>query len=225
MLRDGEVREICWRVDLAAARLRAMRLDLEALRATGERTSPGRPDPAWVTELLGIAALPVGEEQWQAFAQLDARMQRREQRMARDLFSFELRVTLDPLLARREAAIERAHLLLLQVRELVPVTKEGAEPSKEVAALRKSERYSYALRLAAEGLGHDPLQDELCYYAGLSSDFAWGARESRPFFDRFLALRGIRGGDERTYHNADRTLDASEQHALSVVQGNLPTPR
>ena len=55
-------------------------------------------------------------------------------------------------------------------------------------------------------------------------DFLWGAIESRPYYDRYLALRGIRLHDHRTMK--DRKLTPREETALFVVQrGATPAGR
>jgi hypothetical protein len=50
----------------------------------------------------------------------------------------------------------------------------------------------------------------------LSTDWLADRVRSRPWFDRYLALRGIRAHDHRTYQGKE--LEADEQIALDAVQ-------
>jgi hypothetical protein len=67
-----------------------------------------------------------------------------------------------------------------------------------------------------EALAYDPLGEELNWFEAEATDFLSGAIESKRYFDRYLALRGIRAHDHRTYQ--DRTLSREEKRALDAVQ-------
>jgi len=218
-LKDPEARAIAARVDLSCAVLRAMRLDLEALREGVDERGPGAPDPAWVAELSGIADMDAPAGRRAALARLERKLSRRESQMSAALFTPRQREHLAVELARREAALERTAAALPDVLLLVPESKEGRAAPEEIAALARHRRYGHALRRAVEGLGDDPLSADLSYWAGVASDFLYGALESRGWFDRYLALRGIRSSDHRTYQG--RRLSAAEERALEVVQRPL----
>jgi len=127
------------------------------------------------------------------------------------------------VLSQRRAAVSAAADLLPSVRELLPETPEGAKAGAEIQALPKSRRYAYAAHSAAQALGYDALNEELNYLAGLATDVSYGQLESRRWFDRFLALRGIRSNEYKTY--GDRKLTREEKRALDVVQQLATKPR
>ena len=87
-----------------------------------------------------------------------------------------------------KAAREEAQRILAEVKQLAPDSPD--EDPAVVLALSKSERHAYTLRLAVEGLTHDPLNEELCWHAGVSGDFSGGAPQSRSW--RPIACSGDR---------------------------------
>src|SRR4029453_8986601 len=94
---------------------------------------------------------------------------------------------------------------------------EGADAPPEVLKLSKTQRIKAARDAAFGGLVLDPLSEELVWIVAKSADFFDGQRISRPFFDRYLALRGIRANEWKTI--GGRTLTADEREALDEVQG------
>ena len=70
-----------------------------------------------------------------------------------------------------------------------------------------------------EGLLHDPLSDALALYAAKASRIVHGTAEALSHYDRFLALRGIRSHDGRTWQ--ERELDEDESEALLYIQSTL----
>jgi hypothetical protein len=144
------------------------------------------------------------------------RLDQREEGMCSALFTTRQAEDFQSLFAQRAAAIHAAEKLLPKVRELVPETPEGAKPSAQVQELTKSRRYAYAARAGMDALGFDPLNEELNYLVGLSTDFNNGALESYRWFDRFLALRGIRTHEYKSY--GDRKLTREEKYALDRLQ-------
>jgi hypothetical protein len=220
-LKDFEAELIARRVDLAAARLRAMRLDLEALR---EKPGGQSSDAAWAQDLERLMMLMKTNDRDRRemeMPQILERLDQREEGMCSALFTTRQAEELQALLAQRAAAIGSADKMLPKVRELVPETPEGAKASDEIQALSKSRRYAYAAHTGAEALSYDPLNEELNYLVGLACDFNFGALESRRWFDRFLALRGIRSNDYKTY--GDRKLTREENRALDAVQQPGPS--
>ncbi len=221
-LRDAEAAAIAQRVDLAAARLRAARLDLEALREEQKDPTAGA---AWGKDLETLLALIRSADTEQRAKDLPVvleRLDRREESMEAALFTTRLETKLAAEIEKRAAAVAAAAELLAKVRVYFPGTPESGKADAEIRALSKSRRYAYAGRAAAEALSLDPLNEELNWFAGESSDFLWGSIESRRWFDRFLALRGIRVHEYRTYEG--RTLTREEKRAIEAVQAVATTP-
>jgi hypothetical protein len=215
-LKDHEAESLARRVDLAAARLRAIRLDLEALR---EKPGSETADAVWAQDLERLMALVHSKDPAERAKELPSlldRLDQREEQMSLALFTTRQAVELDSVLSQRRAAVAAAIDLLPSVRELLPETPEGAKAGAEIQGLPKSRRYAYAAHTAAQALGYDALNEELNYLAGLATDFSYGQLESRRWFDRFLALRGIRSNEYKTY--GDRKLTREEKRALDVVQ-------
>ena len=101
--------------------------------------------------------------------------------------------------------------------------EEGKAAPDALKALAKHERIRGAGYLATKGLEIDPLDDVLAWIAAHSAEFLYGIGQSRPWFDRFLALRGLRAHDHRSF--SGRTLDEREREALDAVQrSTLPQP-
>lgn len=221
-LKDPDARLIAGRVDLAAALLRALRLDLDALGRGIDAGGPGAPDPAWLPLLEEIAAHAEPGTRPPALADLMRRVARTEARMRDSLFTPRLRQAVGPELSRREAGRDRARGLLREVRVMLPETEEGARAPAGIAELKKHQRYGYALRYAVEGISQDPFEDELCYWAGIATDFLYDRWQSRVWLDRYLALRGIRAHSPETFA---RELGAEERYALELVQSVPPLPR
>jgi hypothetical protein len=221
-LRDQDADAIVRRIDLAAARLRAAKLDLEALRE--ERGDPAAGD-AWGKDLETILVLMDSKESERIDAELPElldRLAQREASMAAALFTTRLDAKLVAEIDRRALAVTTASDLLAKVRAYFPGTPESEKAGPEIKALSKSRRYAYASRAVVEALNYDLLNEELNWCAGESSDFLWGSIESRRWFDRYLALRGIRVHDHRTYK--DRTLTKAEKRAIDAVQAVAMTP-
>ena len=218
VLNDGEAQEICARIDLAAARLRSMALDLDALgEAAGK--GPGAPTDELVDECLALAREPDEDARLRQLSGFEARLERTRERLGETLFSARLAREVEVALRRREALLQDAARRAQELRPFLPETAEGAEPPEEIAEMKKSRRYAYALRMAVEGLAIDPLNGDLAYFAGLAADFTQGPRVTRPWFDRFLAIRGIREHDKR---GNEQPLDDWERHALDEVQDGGP---
>lgn len=221
-LRDEEGDAIAHRVDLAASRLRAAKLDLEALR---EDRKDATASEAWGKDLEILLALARSSDPERIDRELPAvieRLDQRETSMAAALFTTRLDAKLGAEIDRRALAIATAADLLSKIRPYFPGKPEAEKPDPEIQSLSKSKRYAYASRAVVEALNYDPLNEELNWFGGESSDFLWGAIESRRWFDRYLALRGIRVHDHRTYK--DRTLTREEKRAIDAVQAVATTP-
>ena len=116
----------------------------------------------------------------------------------------------------RQRMRARAAPLLAEARVYLPESDSRAAAPPEIAAMRHSDRLRWAERRALEGLAFDPLDRELAFIAAHGGDFVWGDIQSRPLYDRFLALSGIRAHDDRTIRG--RELTPRELEALVVVQ-------
>ncbi|MFN0006412.1 MAG: hypothetical protein ACKVXR_00780 [Planctomycetota bacterium] len=221
-LRDQEGDSIARRVDLAAARLRAAKLDLEALREERTDATAGE---AWGKDLEILLALARSKDPARIDAELPPVLERLDQReasMAAALFTTRLDTKIAGEIDRRALAITTAADLLTKIRPYFPGTPESEAADAEIKALSRSRRYAYASRAVVEALNYDPLNEELNWFGGESSDFLWGSMESRRWFDRFLALRGIRVHDYRTFK--DRSLTREEKRAIDAVQAVAGAP-
>jgi uroporphyrinogen-III synthase len=132
--------------------------------------------------------------------------------MSSALFTTRLETNLADEIEKRQKDVGAAQELLPRVRALVL----GEKSDPKIKALSKNQRYTEAARDATAGLALDPLAEELNFLQGEISDFLQGSLESRRFFDRYLALRGIRVHDYRTYQG--KSLSREERRAIDVVQ-------
>ena len=215
-LRDGEAEAIADRVDLSAARLRAAKLDLEVLREDGQ---DGRVVETWgkdLEELFELIRTDDADRRAKDLPEALSRLEERETNMASALFTTRLDARLAPELERRRKGVDTALELLPRVRALVAGGAAAEKADPKYKGLSKNQRFTEASRRAAEGLALDPLCEELSWLQGEVSDFLQGSLESRRFFDRYLALRGIRVHDYRTYK--ERNLSREEKRAIDVVQ-------
>jgi hypothetical protein len=143
--------------------------------------------------------------------------------MGSALFTTRLETKLAVEFNNRAQALSTASDLLKKVRLTFPGTPESEKAGPDVTRHSKGRRLAEAGKRATEALGYDPLNEELNWFAGEASDFLWGAIESKRYFDRYLALRGIRVHDHRTYK--DRALTHEEKRALEAVQAVGSTPQ
>lgn len=226
-LEEREAQAIARRVDLAASRLRSRRIDFLALRS---RSAPGAKapnpphEPPDVAALLAAAADPDAVRARRACAPLLQKADEHAELMWSALASARLEAQTEEDLAWRERSLTEAARLRKEALTYLPETPEGRAAPMEIASLRKHERVRWSGFRAREGLAHDALDDVLAYAAAHAADFQWGSIESRPLFDRFLVLRGIRHYDSRTLQG--RKLDPWEEEALLSVQKAFePPPR
>ncbi len=221
-LRDGEAEAIARRVDLAASRLRAAKLDLEALREDAQGATAGETWGKDLEALFELIRTDDVERRARELPEVLDRLEQRELGMASALFTTRLETKLAEELERRKRDIAAADDLLRKVRGYFPGTPESEKAGPEVTRLSKSRRYANAVKDLPAALAFDPLGEELNWLEAEATDFLWGAIESRRYFDRYLALRGIRAHDHRTYK--DKTLTREEKRALDAVQAVGATP-
>ncbi len=216
-LSQAQASNITTRVDLAAAVMRAVRNDLRALR---ESSGASELDAAAVERLLALARSSEGEGVRRAgvMRQRDAALKRQEL-MASALFTTRLRAQLGVTLAWREDLLREAKELTSQAERALPEADASAPPDPQLAALSKSERIRRAGSLARQAAEFDPLAEDAVWIVAHAAEFQFGLLESRPWFDRYLALRRIRSHDHRSYQ--ERKLTARENEALEAVQRGL----
>lgn len=222
-LHEDEADAIARRVDLAAARLRAAKLDLEALREDAKAATAGETWGKDLEALYESIRSDDVERRARELPEILDRLELREAGMASALFTTRLEAKLDVEIEDRRKAVATASSLLRGVRAYFPGTPESERAGPEITRLSKSKRYADAGKMAAHGLHEDPLNEDLNWFAGETSDLLSGAIESKRFFDRYLALRGIRAHDHRTYK--DRKLSREEKRALDAVQAVGTTPQ
>lgn len=222
-LTDGEAELIARRADLAAARLRAIRLDLTALRADAATERVDVESTRDRESLQAALALADDAQRTAELQRVLAQLQEREDQAAAMLFTTLLRPKVQSLVRARDLAIDKAAAAVPAVRALMPDTPEGRKAPPDVRELSKARRYAYAARTGVEALAIDPLNAALNHLVAESLDFQWGIRDSRSWFDRYLALRGIRAHDHRTYK--DKQLTDDERRALGALQTPVEVPR
>jgi hypothetical protein len=212
VLNEEEAHAIAARADLAASWLRAAKNDLNALQPSDDRAldeaAAALVRSATSSEGEGVRRAAVASAIERSHAAADA--------ISAQLFTVRLEAKSAQLFEWRARALDRAAPLRSEALEFLPDTPEGHAARDEVRALAKHERVRFALGRAREGLAHDPLDDTLAWATAHAADFLYGLEESRPFYDRFLALRGIRAHDHRTMQGRD--LDEREKEALDAVQ-------
>jgi len=203
--------------DLAAARLRALRLDLEALYQPVAGSA--QEDRAEVVELA--AALMVGDARRAKVlvGVLDAEARKSARMLEQGLFTprFDLRHV--AALAERRAAWEKGARSNREMELLIPFRPTGGIGG-EIGGVRATDRYRLAVNSGREGLAAAPAHPGLNFSLGLCLDFIAGRGISMRYFDRFLALRGILHWDERCF--SGRPLDAREAYAAWILTGWRP---
>jgi len=207
-----EVDRLARRADLAAVFLRAIREDLRLLR------DPDAPAPVRNPEAMQTLrqALMSGDRQARSFYdQWNVRWRGLGQRMLLDLKTTRLQPLVRDLRSKRDEDLRRSEALFREVLALLPETPQGLAARREILEMGKADRHRLAIHTGLEALRLDPFAPDLNFAVGQAYDFMQGRAFSRLYFDRFLALRGIRSYDHATIR--DRDLSRSEELALSVV--------
>ena len=211
----SEMESVAARADLAAAELRAFRSDLEALAPGTADEADSKADLDLRRELLELGRLP--DDGRRAAAIWSALVPRHEleRRMLPLLSSTRLEPQLRSLRDWRFRALAAAAERRTHVLEMLPDTTEGRAPPPEIARLGKSQRFRLAADMAIEALVGDPLEPELAWAAGHARGFFAPGRDEVIYMDRFLALSGLRYGEEPS---PGRELTPREQEALEAVR-------
>lgn len=216
-LGEDEAATIAERADLAAARLRAVRLDLQALRDAPGSIGANAPWQADHERLLRYASEATHMAIERELLPVLERLDRAESAMSAPLFTTALAAKAARAIETRRIARADAAEYLPEARAYDPDAPTGGAPApRSLKGLTKSERRQRAARLAAMAAAADPLDEHAVWLAATASDAASGRTESRRWFDRYLALHGIRAHDDRTYRG--RSLTAEERRALDAVQ-------
>ena len=214
-LKDTEARAVAERVDLAAAILRAVRSDLDVLRERGRPGAPGSPDPALAAELERLRLLTAGPERARGHVALRASLEAERQRLVGVLFWPRLEPRVGEALERRQARGAAA----VESRAALEQSLAGSAAQE----LPRQERDRIALSLALRGLDLDPLDEGLTWRMAELTQAVYGLEESQAWFDRYLALQGIRVGKEGV--GTERELAEREQRAVEVVLRAVSAPR
>ena len=214
-LKDAEARSIARRMDLSAARLRAVRSDLDALRERGAAGAPGSADPAWATELGALQGSAPGDDRARALRSVQNKLKQRMQRLESVLFSPRLEPRLRSDMDKRRTMKDQAEVHLGRCLRYQLVPPFDQDPSPVILEMSRSDRFRYALSEGLRGLDLDPLNEDLTYWTARAADEVEDPRISRPWFDRYLALRGIRSDKQDTMRG--RSLSPQEKHALEEV--------
>lgn len=213
VLGDDQARSVARRIDLAAARLRNMRLDLEAMRESMESARTGGPDPDQVKAFLALFEIGDRDARLKAIEADRLRAEREEKRMTSVLFTTKLRVEAASELEWRASSNAQARDLLEDALEALPESSDDVSP--ELRRMGKTKRRKVARERAIAGLNFDPLNEELAWIAAHTSKLVFGEYEAASHYDRFLTLRGIRHYQEATFR--ERDLSEREREALRFL--------
>jgi hypothetical protein len=214
---QNEMSNVTTRIDTSASLLRAVRNDLRALR---EQSGPTEVDPALLERILAATKASEGEGVRRALIDREREQARKLQAlMASALFTTRLRPQLLTTLIWRAGILEESRKLVEEAERALPEHDAKAPPDPKLAELSKSDRIRRAGYIALQAMQQNPLDETGAWLVAHAAEFQYGLLESRPWYDRYLALRRIRFHDHRTY--ADRKLSARELEALEAVQREI----
>jgi len=214
-LRPGaELNEIARRADLSAARLRARRADLEEIYQPAWATEPA--DPTMVRDLtLALAQGNFLQHPILRVACTRSRS-RAEALSSGELVAFERAHARELQRSwRRSGKASRGYLEMAQF--LNGSRTDGAD-----LGLSKAECHRRCTNAGFEVVQNDPFLANAHFTLGLALEFK-GKESAIPRYDRYLALRGIRHWDHRTF--ATRHLNPQQEYALLIVAGWRPPKR
>ncbi|MCK6448339.1 MAG: hypothetical protein L6Q99_18275 [Planctomycetes bacterium] len=220
---EAEARRLADRADLAASFLRAIESDLRTLHVPKPELDVESDTLAKADELvaLAVAREKDRERAFELAARIDE-LARAKRRMTETLATTALAAKLAQPLAARSKALDDAGKLTVAARQHFEEPANGVTPPADVVKLSRSDRLRVARELASRALAKDPLDDEATWILAETVDYFDGELYSRPHYDRYLALRGIRAHRWETIR--DRDLTHKEQKALDVVQRATQPP-
>ncbi|MBM3977972.1 MAG: hypothetical protein FJ299_13420 [Planctomycetes bacterium] len=222
-LSDDETMRLARRADLAAARLRAIRLDLDALR---------EPPNAFVASPEVDACLAIARDsdavrRLARFSELSAWLTRREQAFTGSMFTTRLSEQAVAALAWRKAALVQAGAAREAAREFSPDIDAALARDPKITQLRTTDRRRLAQARALEALAQDPLDETATWIGFVSTRHVGAAPQALALAYRYLRLRGIVFEDGAN-KGRDRLSDEEEQaefyvrEVLAGVYGPFP---
>lgn len=212
-LQNNEAGRIAKRVDLAAARLRSTLLDLDSLSRHESWTKPAE---ELSKELLAACGLEDSEARTKEYLRLENQLRERMEGARTILFTTRLAETTKAAVGARNWNRNEAQVYLDDLLPYVPGTDEAKDAPKEIRDMAAQDRYGQILKLATAGTSYDPLSEDLNFYAAVASDFLYGELDALRWYDRYLAIRGLRAFNTSTTRG--RVLTKKERAALDVVQ-------
>jgi hypothetical protein len=220
LLQSGwDLQRITSRADLAAARLRAVLKDLEALYEA-PANALDELDTTEVEELVTL--LRTADKKGKALLpEAGLRLERSAARMVLGTHTLRFDEKHAARLAQRARDRGIAAEAAKEMRLLLPFTTESEDAPGAIKTMSGSDRYRQAVRAGTESLRFNPFHEDLLYLLGEALDFTTSRFVSVAYLDRFLVLRGIRSYDQRTH--ATRDLDVREDRALFIVS-SAPRP-
>lgn len=197
------------RGDLAAARIKVLLSDL-ALMYEHPRTAA----PESETEVELAAALVAGD--FAAVQRITSQHERGIARMRSTLRTPRFDSDHDGLLRARRTSRSSSEVAAAAMRQLLPYTAEGREAAEAIERLGPTERTLRAISAGLEATARNPFDPELARLLAEALDHRNGPRASGGWFERYLALSGIRSWEWSSY--GARDLSHDEERALAVVQ-------
>lgn len=204
-----EVSAVATRADLAAARLRAVQVDLRLLAQPLHGDLP-RLSSEQVRVARAIATQDLSSRRSYLALQRGAASSRRSWSEQLSLARFDLRFATE--LGERRSAKVASLGVAKRLPRFLPAFDGLREVPQPWADMSTTERARLAVNLGTDALRRDPLNPELNYLTARAVEFASGSKLDGPYLARFLVLRGIRHYDHRTY--LERDLDERERYAL-----------
>jgi hypothetical protein len=214
-LSQSESQNLARRADLSAALLRAIRLDLDALRESpGPRAAVPEADAC-----LALARDTNAARRSARMGEMSARLVEREQAFLRPLFFARLSEQCVALLAWRKASLDIGRVALQAAEQFSPdVDPERARDGK-IAELRTTDRRRNAMARALEALAQDPLDERATWIAFVSARHVGSVPQTLALAYRYLRLRGIVYEDGAQQGRAK--LTESEELAEAYVRDAL----
>lgn len=209
LVEDSELPTVTAYADLAAARLRATRIDLVRLaRPINGELAPLGQDELRVARGIAESANSARKDYFalRATGTQEGRMLRSASQLER--FDKQHAAALGDRRRAQTATVAVAKRL----PRFLPIFDSQREVGEPWTDMSSSERARLAVRLGIEALAKDPLNPDLTYLVALGLEFSSGKRAAEPYLDRFLVLGGIRHYDHRTFR--DRNLDVFQQYAM-----------
>lgn len=222
-LAEAEVQNLMRRADLAAALLRAIRLDLDALReAPGARLSSLEED-----ECLALVRDTDAARRIARVAELSARLAERERAFVRALFHARLSEQCVAALAWRKSSLDLAASALQAAEQFSPDVDPQRQRDAKVVAMRTTDRRRNAFGRALEALAQDPLDERATWVAFTSGRHVGPVPQTLALAYRYLRLRGIVYEDgaqqgRRRLTEQEELAETYVREVLSGVYGPFP---